>query len=710
MDDREQVAVAVEARFAVRLQDGCARQGAGGGIPGGGAGAEEELGEEPLPGARGERPVGHEAEEGEGPEVGLLQDVGLEPGDVDRKAREGAERQGGGPEPGVGGSLRREEGRRQVSARAGGDAVVRVASREAGGGGRSLERRLGDAGEGEDPHGRGRTGGAVEERPREATGRRVEPQLVERGGERVLEVPGQEPLGDLGPLPGDPVDPGPVDGSDELGELERERLLGQREGRSGCPGCDRLRHRRQGPGRRLALGGREEDEGRRAPEPRGRAPFRPFPQVLEEPTPLFGKKGLDEEGDGLGGLDRRRLAVGHPCEPFQRAAGVVPGAVEVPRGGGSGKKRELGPVGARRPRPEPLEAAELLDDPGGGERVRPLLQGEHRSRDLREPVVEPDRLHPVEAEEPSVGKREDLAEGAQGHGLREAPRAVVDLGHGERLSPVLAFPARGRPYGDAEDTGAPGKGEAGPPLATGVEGIGDEDGPRAVEPDHRVAPRAGEERGDPASPRPELWRRGAADPSPHLRFRGRPGRSLPVRCDADDVEAPRGAPQDPDFVPEEGGLRAPQRSRRDGGADRAVGKAEDVPGLHAALVSGAGGPATEAVRCRGGDAGARVRHAEDVALVADRERGLLEAPGIAQDEPAGIGLDRPDESARGHPETRLDPASGLRGRGRPESKRGEDGGREGERDGPETVSEGRHWRERAYPPGRIPVPCCVATP
>ena len=343
-------------------------------------------------------------------------------------------------------------------------------------------------------------------------------------------------------------------------------------------------------------------------------------------------------------------------------------------------------------------------------RVRPLLERKHGPRDLAEAVVEPDGLHPIEAEETAVGEREDLDEGAEGDGLREAPRAVVDLGHGEGLSPVLAVPARGRPDGHAEEAGAPGQDEAGPPLATGVEGIRDEDGRRAVEAHGRVAPRAGEERGDAAGPRPELRGRGTADLSTHLGLRDRPDRDLPVRGDADDVIAPRVAPQDPGLVPEEGGLRAPQRRRRDGGADRAVGEAEDVPGLHLALVAGAGRPATEAVGRLGGDAGARVGHAEDVALVADRERGLLEAPGVAQDEPAGGGLDGPDEPARRHPEARLDPASGRRRRRRPESERGEDSGRQGGEDEPETVSGARHRRETAYLPGRVPVPRRVTRP
>ncbi|MBK6407289.1 MAG: hypothetical protein IPF66_21070 [Holophagales bacterium] len=75
----------------------------------------------------------------------------------------------------------------------------------------------------------------------------MEPQLGEGAGERFLEIPGEEPFGDLGPLPYEPVDAGPVDGGDEFGELEREGLVGKGRPSAVGAGRDGLGDRRKGP-------------------------------------------------------------------------------------------------------------------------------------------------------------------------------------------------------------------------------------------------------------------------------------------------------------------------------------------------------------------------------------------------------------------------------------------------------------------------------
>ena len=52
---------------------------------------------------------------------------------------------------------------------------------------------------------------------------RSSPQEPEK---RLVEVPGEELLVELGPFAGDPVDPRAVDGRHELGQLEREGVVG----------------------------------------------------------------------------------------------------------------------------------------------------------------------------------------------------------------------------------------------------------------------------------------------------------------------------------------------------------------------------------------------------------------------------------------------------------------------------------------------------
>ncbi len=268
-----------------------------------------------------------------------------------------------------------------------------------------------------------------------------------------------------------------------------------------------------------------------------------------------------------------------------------------------------------------------------------------------------------------------------------------------------------------------GEDEAGAPLAAGRRAGRGRRGPRGGRGGRprRPASRGRGPRRPPGAGEEPRGRR-AADPAPHRRLGDRPERASRRRGRRGRrSSAPRSPAEEPDLVPEEGGLGAAQRGRRDGGADRAVGEAEDVPGLHVPLLAVAGRPAPEAVGGRRGDAGARVGDAQDVPLVADREDGPLGALGVAQDEPPGGGLDRPDEPSRRDAEGRLEPAPRRRRRGRAESLEREEGRRaeaeRGESAGAERGWEddtgGRQHRRRGASPCRTvvrPLPHCGATP
>ncbi|MBK6407290.1 MAG: hypothetical protein IPF66_21075 [Holophagales bacterium] len=381
-------------------------------------------------------------------------------------------------------------------------------------------------------------------------------------------------------------------------------------------------------------------------------------------------------------------------EPLESAARVLDRPLEVPRRGRAGEECELGPVAARGAGSEPFEPAELLDDPRGGGRVRALLERQHRARDLGEPVVEPDGLPPVEAEQAAVGQRKDLGQRAERRGPDEAPGSVENLGDGDRLTPVLAVRGRSRPDRDAHDSLGDAQDEPRAPFAAGFERVGNDDRIPGCEARRRLAPRAGEEHRGPSRPDEDAWGRGVSHAAPDIRDRERREGRLSVRSDADDAERAVLAPQDPGLVAEERRLGAAQRGRRHGGADPAVGEPEDETRLHLPLLTPAGEPAAEAVGGRRGDASARVGHAQDVPLVAEREDGPFRAFRVAQDEPAGQRFHRPDQPPWRHAERRLEAAPRRRRRGRAERLDGEEACRAeaqgGEGAGAERSERGRH--------------------
>ena len=542
----------------------------------------------------------------------------------------------------------------------------------AGRGRRGLQGRLGEARQGEEPRGGRRTGRAVEERPGEAAGRRVEPQLVEGAGERLLQVPGEEPFGDLGPLPDDPVDARPVDGRDELGELEREGLVGERNVPAVRTGRDRLGDRRESPRRSVGRGSREEGPGRDAPEPGGGTAFDPLPKLLQDRLARVGTEGPEEERNRLRRLQRRRLAVRDATEPLEGAVRVLDGPLEIPRAGAPGRSASSaqsapvarGPSRSRRRSCSTTRAAAAGSEPSSsGITVREISVKWSSNR--------ADSL-PSRPRSPPSGSGKTSFQGPSATDRRSRP-----------ASSTTSATASGSPWSPSSPHGAVrmetrrtpsawGRTRRARPSPQASRGSGTIEDARAVEAHGGVAPRPGEEGRDAARAGEEPWPRRAPDPLFHRRLGDRPERRLPVGRDADDTPPSPAPAEEPRLVAEERGLGAAQRGRRDGGADRPVGEPEDVPRLHLPLLAGAGQAAAEAVGGRRGDAGARVGDAQDVPLVAEREDGPLRALGVAQDEPAGQGLDGPDEPPRRHAEGRLEPAPRRRRRGRAERREREE--------------------------------------
>ena len=400
---------------------------------------------------------------------------------------------------------------------------VRVAPRQAGRGRRGLEGRLGDAREGEEPRGGGRPGRAVEERPGEAVGRRVEPQLVEGAGERVLEVPGEEPVGDLGPLPDDPVDPCPVDGRDELGELEREGLVGKGE-RPRRPHRTRSASATAGRAHAGASAGEAERRAKAATRRSQAGPpaFDPLPQLRQE------RVRARRDGGPRGGAAPPSPPPAPPARRRRRGASrsrAPAGSVDRPV---EDTSRRAPRGGARaRPSRHPWRAARAVSSRRSCSTTRAAAAGSEPSSSgitAREISVKrssnrADSL-PSRPRSPPSGSGKISFQRAERDGPHEAARVVDDLGHGERL-PLVSAVAATAPSGRRRGGLPSGWGRTSRvrPSPQASSGSGTKRISGRSRRDRRVAPRAGEEDRDAARAR-----RRAAAPRGGPRAASRPPR------------------------------------------------------------------------------------------------------------------------------------------------------------------------------------------